>query len=365
MDQNQVEVKKDTAQSPSTQQPVISSDNSTGLILQIILMFITLSVTGYIFYKPLFNFTCNDPMPEVKPLDKNLITVIQKPNLVKVGLFIYGFSKFDILNDNFTFDGILFFEFDPTILNLERISKFSFKNGNILYKSEPQIKLNKDLVFVRYDIKAEIKSGLNYKLFPFASHRLNIVLDNNFLYIEEMAFKAPSSKFIVNPEVHVSGWQEHNKEVLYGYYNAQFQKFKSDSTISHPRVAFIIEYLNNSTKEILSIFLPLFMMFFMAVFSFGLDPIVYFHQIVGLASGSVTGMLSYRYVIHNISPKVEYFMISDIIYFTFLGLIIFIFLCSCQMYDLTKKHKIFLSIFCNGVVIATFIYVFKIWNKLE
>lgn len=348
----------------SANQTKLEVNNSTGLPFQFILMIITLTITGFLFYKPLFRFNCNDARPRVKSLNKDISIITQKPTPVKVGLFIHDFPEFDVLNDNFVFDGIIFFEFDPTVFNLENITKFSFKNGNFLYKSEPQVKLNKDLAFARYNIKVKIKSGLNYKLFPFASHRLNIILDNNFLYIEEISFKAAISKFIINKDTNISGWKEYNKEVISGYYSAQFQKFKSQDTVRHPRVGFIIEYLNNSTKELLSIFLPLFLLFFMSIFSLGLNPIIYFHQILSLTSGSLTGALSYRYIINNMSPKVEYFMLSDIVYFVFLGLIIFIFLCSCQIYSLSKKTIIVLSILCNLTIILTFFYVFKIWSNL-
>lgn len=341
-----------------------NKNSATSLTFQLILISITLLITAYLFYKPLFKFNSLDLTPKVNTLDKDIKISSYDISIVNIGLFIYDFSKFDILKDEFTFDGTVFFEYDPTTLKLEDISKFAFKKGNILYKSDPHIRVDRNLVHVRYDIKVEFKAGLNYKLFPFSSHRINIILDNDFLYIEEMNFKSKISNFIVNPEIYISGWKEYNKDVVSGYYNTQFQKFDLRANIRHPRTCFVIEYLKDSTKEILSIFLPLFLLFFMAISSLGLNPEIYFHQIIGLSTGSLMGILSYKYVINNISPKVGYYMISDMIYFVFLVLIMFIFIVTCKIHELSKKQKIFISIFCNLIIILTFSYIFKYWSNL-
>ncbi|CDK30868.1 hypothetical protein [Candidatus Babela massiliensis] len=335
---------------------------STTIIFQLILMTITLAIVGYLSYKPLFEFNSLDSLPEVKSFNPKVGHISQMPNSVKVGLFIYDFPKFDFVRNDFIFDGLIFFEFDPTILTLETLNQFSFRKGKILYKSDPNITLKNGLIFVRYDIKVEFKTDLNYKMFPFNNHRINIILDNDFLYFQEIMFKPSIARFIINPDMYVAGWKEYNKDILAGYYSAQLQRFKPSSIIRHPRVGFTIEYLKNSMREMISIFLPLFLLFFMSIFSFAMEPKTYFGSIIGLSTGSVTGMLSYRYVINNLSPNVGYFMFSDIIYFVFLAIVIFVFLCNSQAFDLTAKQKAAISLLMHLIIVFTFIYLFKFWS---
>jgi hypothetical protein len=47
---------------------------------------------------------------------------------------------------------------------------------------------------------------------------------------------------------------------------------------------------------------------------------------ISIAAGSVTGILAYRFVIANMSPKVGYFVFSDYLFFLFLTMSTLVFL---------------------------------------
>lgn len=335
---------------------------ATSVSIQIILLIINLSIIGYLFYNEIYNFESIDLSPNINLIDHKLLTIKTNPSIVKVSLYIYDFNKFDILTNDFIIEALISFEYDPTVLNLDIIDKFSFIRGTILYKSSPRIQIKNNSIFVSYELKVQFKTNLNYRLFPFSSHKINLILENKELYSEEVSFKADTNKFITSQYINLNGWKEYNKQVITGYYKATLQE-NSKETIYHPVVNFSIEYLNNSIKDIVSIFLPLFLLFFMAVFSFAMDPKFYFTFIVGLSTGSVTGMLAYKYVIDKLSPQVDYFMFSDIVYFVFLAIVIFIFLCNSQAFGLSSKKKVYLTLFVYFVLIFTFIYLIKFWNK--
>jgi hypothetical protein len=240
------------------------------------------------------------------------------PTRVTTGLYINNFPTLDFVNNDFVFDGILWFEFDPALISLNTVSKFAFEKGEITYISEPYTQLSNNNFFARYNLRVRFKSDMNYKLFPFDDHRIDIVLINRAIEPSEMIFWSFSPYFEIAPTAGFSGWHLYDTLVNIGISESVIERTGTQKIIAQPRVVFSICLKREGTRNILLILLPLFIIYFISLFSFSFDPIKNPGTIFSLASAGVTGLLSYRFVIEGMTPKVGYFVLSDKIFILFL-----------------------------------------------
>ena len=84
------------------------------------------------------------------------------PTVVDVGLYIQSWQEFDVLKNSFTFDGILWFQFDPALISLDTVDKFSFEKGDIEHKSEASTKLIDGKLFAEYKVRVHFNSELSF-----------------------------------------------------------------------------------------------------------------------------------------------------------------------------------------------------------
>jgi hypothetical protein len=115
------------------------------------------------------------------------------------------------------------------------------------------------------------------------------------------------------------GWHKIDLSVDTGFLESAIDSYDKRKTQYHPAATFSIDYERHGIRFILSIFLPLILIFYVTLFGFSLDE----GSALRNAVGGVTGILGYRFVIDNFSPKVGYFMISDSIFFLILSLTCF------------------------------------------
>src|SRR5258708_1882991 len=86
-----------------------------------------------ILYKPMHRFSCYDGKPHIisgKPAQSN-------PAIVRAGLLVNSFSKFDMHSSDFNFEGKLWFEFDPRTITAKELETFDINHGEILERSKP------------------------------------------------------------------------------------------------------------------------------------------------------------------------------------------------------------------------------------
>jgi hypothetical protein len=282
-------------------------------------------ILGMIPYK---RFISLEPETQVVPVTPECIKEWGNvPTRVTVGLYINGFPSLDFVKNEFIFDGILWFEFDPALISLNTVSKFSLEGGEIIKQSEPYTQVIDNKFFARYIIQGKFKADLDYKLFPFDDHRLDIILANRSIQPSEMIFKAYTSYFVIPPTVKFIGWNIWDLSVRSGMSESVLNKYESQKVVTYPRVVFSIFLRRSGVRNMFLILLPLFLIYFISLFTFAFDPETHPGTIFGIASAGVTSLLSYRFVIENMTPKVGYFVLSDHLFVVFLGaaLIEFIF----------------------------------------
>jgi len=111
-----------------------------------------------------------------------------------------------------------------------------------------------------------------------------------------------------------------------------------------PVATFELDYSQFNVRDVITLFLPLLLSCYIALFSFSLSSGV----ALGLALGSVTSMLTYRWVIDSLSPHVGYFMMTDYVFVFFLLVSVFSLF---TMIIETYERRITLSIKKNIVVL--------------
>ena len=276
--------------------------------------------SAVVAFKPYKTFVGREPVVSVIPVTPQKIKEWGNvPTRVTVGLYINSFPALDFVNNDFVFDGILWFEFDPALISLNTVSKFSLERGEIISLSEPYTQVIDTKFFARYNIRARFKADLAYQRFPFDDHRLDIILVNRTIQPSEMIFRAYTSFFVISPSIRLTGWDISDTSVRAGMTQSVLDKYEAQKEVSYPRAVFSISLRRVGARNLLLILLPLFMIYFITLFSFAFNPKTHPGTIFGLASAGVTSLLSYRFVIEGMSPKVGYFVLSDQLFILFLA----------------------------------------------
>ena len=286
---------------------------------QIICLIITSLLTIIMAYYAMIDFRDIEPSPELHPITpQKLAEWVGEPTVVKTGLHIINFPEFDMVHNDFLMDGIIWFEFDPALVSLETIGKFSFEKGDIKIKSEPDTKLIDTKLFAEYKIRIHFSSNLSYQFFPLDDHRIYISLINSYVSPSEIIFEAEKSGFSLSEEIYLGEWKQIDYGLRTGYSEALLEKHDVRKMVRNPKVVFSIDFSRTGIRQGFLILLPLFLIFFIGLFSLGFDPKTHAREVLTLPSGSITSMIAYRFVIQRMSPQLGYFILSDHVFTLFL-----------------------------------------------
>ena len=293
------------------------------------------------FYISLSKFNTTDPDPEIELIEFTRAREFAGFTVhIETGLFIRNFSVFDMIENRFVVDMVVWFIFDPTEITMDTIGKFSFENGKIIKMSPPDIKITGDKTFVKYDVLAEFKSDLEYHRFPLEDHRFAIVLVNNFVSPQEAMFDVLATDFVVSPEIFVSNWKIKKLETHFGVDENILNQIDKSKKIAYPKATFVIDFVKAGIRKTFIIFVPIFIVFLLSLFSFFLGV----PNIIGrttLSVSALSALLGYRFVIENMMPKVGYFTTTDHVYiilllFSFFNFIFQVIL--TRMFSLAAKN---------------------------
>ncbi len=340
----------------------------TNPFFQAILVVITFTIISGISYYSLISFRNFDPTPNLSipaPTIKRLN--------VRTGLLINNFLKFDVVQNNFEIDAILWFEYDPKEVSLDELKLCSFSKGKLsdgtttLVNCVPKITKRGNLYLARFNIKLNFVTNLNYRMFPFDNHRLYLILNNRHLtekHGAEILFTVDADNFVISKDIYTPGWRKIFSGVRCGYAIDALDP-KNDISTRYPRAIFEIDFVNNSIKDILIIILPLFIVFFMALLSFYLmehDTRNSEMRALIIASSAASALLSYRFVISSLAPTVDYFMFIDQIFNVFLICLFVIFLLNCFFLDRAPKRRGELVLMFHVVLIVSWAYFLYAWG---
>lgn len=280
-----------------------------------------------LLYGPRGKFKSTDSAPNILPnIPKKQTAGTESAIEVNVGLYIINFPTFDMIANRFIADIVLWFELDPSLMPLETVQKFSFERGTILSKSEADMKIVGNKLFVKYSIRLQFTTDLDHRLFPFNDHKMFIILKNEYVSPNELLFTASRSSFRVEPNIQTSDWNIVDRATETGYFQAQLHAFETEKIIQYPAVIFSIDLAKKGMRRIFIIMLPMIILFFISVLTFSLDPKIESRSILTLSTGTLTGLIAYRFVIEKIVPDVGYFTRADHLFNLFLTVIFITFL---------------------------------------
>jgi len=272
---------------------------------------------------------------------------------IQTGLIINRFHEFNVINNKFTFEGILWFKFDPSVISMETIDGIAFENGSIIERSAPYAQIIGDQIFVRYSIRASFQTRMNYGGFPADDHKLYLVLTHKGVSPAIFIFDAARQDFLIADNMDRQGWQEQDHTVQTGYIESRIESAAVNVSITNPAVAFGIDYRRDSMRDLMTILLPMLVMLAISLCSFSMSPRKFWSSRVSLSMQTVVGLVAFRFVMESISPRVGYFMISDYLFLLFLCIYILIFLANLAVQQLEVWQEKVLIILISLTVIAT------------
>ncbi len=238
---------------------------------------------------------------------------------VTVGMHINCFPDFSFNQNNFSIDAIVWFKFAKATESLDTLKNFTLKNsrllgdGSLIYKSPPIIKvLDKD-VLVCYHIQATFMTDLKYKNFPIGDHRLNILLQNKSATAEELVFVTESKNLTTAENMLIENWIPKKTHATAGYVNANLNAGANRANITYPCVAFSVDFESVGARLPVSLYFPLFLLFFIVLMSLILN--ISDTNRIGLVASGVPALVLFRLIIDSVSPRVGYVTHIDVMYY--------------------------------------------------
>lgn len=282
----------------------------------------------FLFKINLGTFHTDDPIPGVETVGFEMRKQFKEFSAeVRAGIYIKNFPTLDFYKNHFVWDGVVWFEFQKDQVELSTIEKFSFVNGKILEKSDPKVQKYGNKMLVKYDVIVDCKSDLDFHHFPLSDHRLSLVLTNEFVSANELYFgdSVNSLSLVISDNLFTSSWKVHSREISSGYSFVEYDQHHGNRKEILPQAVFTINCDKSGIKDVLIIFIPIFAVFFLGLFSFFMT----FNNSKGklyVSLSAITGLLSYRFVIQQMMPSVRYFTLTDNIFLLLLGASFFIFI---------------------------------------
>ncbi len=291
------------------------------------------------FVGALYLFRPADNEPDVQLIDMEMRKQIRDfASVVKTGMYIKNFELFDITGDHFIAGLVVWFEFLTDEVMLETIQNFSFINGKILEKSSGDICINGPTMLVKFDLRVDFKSQLNYYRYPFDDHRISLVMTNNAVAPNELYFTVDNSSFSMASDVYTSNWEVLEFDTAWGYTNLNLDSRDKEKKMLRPVVAYSINFAKSSMRQIIIIFVPLFIALLFGLLTF-LMSLSNAYDRVRMSVSALTALLSYRFIIDRMMPTVGYLTTTDLIYVLYLLLLLGIFILQIVLSLYTEPGK--------------------------
>ncbi len=278
------------------------------------------------------------------------------PLPLRVGLRIDRFQEFDVIKNLFQFSGNLWFEFDAGALPIEFLNNFKFEQSKLISRSDPDIQIIGNKQKVLYAIEVSFRSGLSFSDFPVDDHRVDLILTLPFVSTEEILLEALTTDFIFQDKLSSFGWGHVGHAAQQGYRQSTLSEQSSRGSIAQPVVNFSLFVERYGTRSLLAVLLPIFLIYYMIFFALSVE----INASVTLVLGCITGLLAYRYVIEQLSPKSGDLMLSDYLFFLLLGATLLIFLLNkidVFMINLSRQKKKLGIAVIHGITVSTALYL--------
>jgi hypothetical protein len=265
-----------------------------------------------------------------------------KASVVSVGLHIHNFPEASFVKGEFLIDGIIWFSFPVGTESLKTVENFSIQNslmqenGELIYKSNPIIKLIEDRVLLCYHIQTVFKAPLSHRNFPLKPYRLKLVIQNRSVTPHELCFESSNQNLTLSNERVTENWRPTKKKVRTGYVKSILSNTNKAMEISYPVTVFSIDFEKRGMRDSFSLYFPMFVVFFIALFCL----LISVNDISRLSyvASAVPVLVLFRMVIDGASPRVSHTTHVDFIFYLLVFLSLFVLL--FQTYAVLMLEKI-------------------------
>jgi hypothetical protein len=272
------------------------------------------------------SFYTSDQLPSIQLFKDSDQQIFSKS--IECGFYLKNFIEFNHINNKFVINGTIWFESQKDIA--ADLDKFSVGKGEIIFKSDPVLSEINGRSIAEFDLKLEFPANLTYRYFPLEDHVISFAISNAHLAKKGFALKSQEDNFQISPNLYVDGWNIFKKRVFSGYEKI---KIGRDEVLNN-RVVFTIDFLQTSKRLFMLIITPLIICMFLAFMAFSID-FVRFEPLMNLVLSSIAAIIGYRFVIETLSPKVSYFIFSDVFF-----LLILLFTCAAFFLNAFYREKI-------------------------
>lgn len=284
-----------------------------------------ISVLLFIQHK---RFLADDKAPVLHQVDEKTQKLA---STVHVGIYLNSFPNFSFDSGDsgeFTIDATVWFKFPAATQALSTLEQFTIynsliqQNGKLLYRSAPIVKLIGEDVVAAYHIQTTFKMPMNHKYFPIGDHTLHILLQNQSATAQELCFVSDEDSFSLSENILIRNWFSKRKVVQTGYIQANLDPKNTAMEVSYPAVLFSIDFENVGMKKIGSLYLPMFILFLIGLFSLLLA--IGDTSRLAMITGALPSLVLFRLVIDGASPNAGYAMHVDTVFYTFVLLLLII-----------------------------------------
>lgn len=301
---------------------------------------------------PLNFFDAREPQPAIvpyKPSPKSQFG--EEIQIVETGLQVTNFPGFDMVTNAFTLEGIVWFQFDPKNLSTASIGQFNVDSGVITEKVELESTIIGEQLRVKYRIRADFASNLDNHRFPLTDHKIYFVITNNLYSADEILFQSLDSTFVASDDAVPDSWTLVGKSVALGYNPV----VKSDGKISAgaPRVIYSFSLQKPGFRQAMTLILPLLLLYLLGVFALTIRSEKDSQMALELSIGSIGGLVAYRFVVEQMSPKVGYLLISDLLHLMFFVAAFLIFVQCSYAHSVTTRRSLEEEEFQNETVLTS------------
>ncbi|MCL5436834.1 MAG: hypothetical protein M1549_03100 [Candidatus Dependentiae bacterium] len=326
-------------------------------LLQFLCIVFTISVLSIFFARVNSDNYIRDPYAPIYALTPQEIAKFGSiPTEVTAGLFVRDVPKFDPVKGNFTLDVVVWFLFDPRLVSLERLRNFYFEKSEVISKAEPQVSIKGDNLFARFDMRLKLDVVFDYREFPFDDHRLNLILVHEGFTPAEVSFEAVRGNLELSPLMSILGWHCFDWRVAPGFMRQKFaMRERTTGETYYPTIVFSLDFERVGIRHIISIFIPLLLIIFIALFTFSIDPLgTNAGSIVTLSATAVTALIAYRFVIEAMSPGVGYLLCSDYVFLVSIIMTCAIFFINVFWAMSARGYKTAVVLAAHGLIILAF-----------
>lgn len=260
---------------------------------------LVLTYQHHIFIAADEKITLKQVLPKIKNLASN----------VSVGLHISNFSTFSFNERQFLIDAIVWFKFPSGTIAIKTLERFTIQsafmqeNGDLLFRSKPSIQLAGDDVIVSYYVQTVFTTLVNFKYFPMGGHTLNIVIQNRDVTPEQVCFNTQEDTLTLEKKTFFA-WNVTSTKTDAGYIESALNTKNTDLKTTYPAAVFSIAFETPNKNNLFSLFLPLFLIFLLLLFSFFYD--IAASERIATVTAIVPSLILFKLVINSMAPQTAF-----------------------------------------------------------